>query len=537
MQTYVEKEAYEDALSVLQEYMQAVAKTQFGFTNKSMLVFVGYLNQMLGRYEDANTAYSVFLHTTRKYRFFYCNYVLSMLQQQGFSATKDMIVKGRENVREKYLLNQLLSYLAMREGDYVNAIRFMEEVLKHTGYTYYKLQMLALYSLAKEYEKALSLANNLAKYKDSPFLADIYTLYGLTALQDGKYYLAVQNFSSAQQLLPVWVAKMYSYIAVAKSGKAIQAINLISEELKSILLTSKQRMELNSVKARIEYEMGDYTKSLISYTAALNSGAMDSRKLYYNIAFLELRKKNYTSALASINLFLEQYPNEPLGLILKGDIELERKQIQSALESYKKAILLDRKSTYPYVHVANAIYALGIFDTANRYYLTILEKSSDDVLNFIILAVLNAQAGNVEESLEYCKRILEKEKTNTQAFLIQGIIYQRLGNLYDAYKSYQKVAEINKNNSFSYIMRAEILEKQKEYRKAISEVTEAISINPFSTEAYIMRGLLYLSLGDKHAGLLDLEAGKRIYILRQDKQSATIIETMIYNITKQLYLP
>lgn len=536
MQSYVTKGAYEDALAVLQEYMQTVAKAQYGFASKSMLVFVGYLNQMLGRYEDANTAYSVFLHTTRKFRFFYCNYVMSMLEEQGFTATKDMVVKGRDKIQDRYLINNILSYLALQERDYINAIRFMEDVIQNNDFTYYKLQMIALYSLGKEYKKALALCRNLINYRNSPFLADLYTLYGLTALQAGEYVLAVNSFANAQQLLPIWIAQAYSYIAMAKAGKSVEALALITEALKSILLSAKEKMELQAIKGRIEYDMGDYTKSLISYTVALNGGAVNARKLYYNIAFLELKKKNYTSALTNINLFLEQFPDNPMGLVLKGDIELERRQIQSALECYKKAILLDKKSTYPYVHVANAIYALGIFDTAQRYYLTILEKSSDDVLNFVILAILNAQAGNVEESLEYCKRILEKDPTNTQAYLVQGIISQRLGNLYDAYESYRKMSELDPNNSFSYIMRGEILEKQKEYRKAIAEVSKAIELDIFSTEAYIMRGLLYLYLGDKNAGLLDLEAGKRLYVLRQDKESATIIETMIYNITRQLYI-
>ena len=536
MQSYVAKGAYEDALSVLQEYMQSIAKTQLGFTSKSMLVFVGYLNQMLGRYEDANTAYSVFLHTTRKFRFFYCNYLLSMLQQQGSSATKDMVLKGRENIRDRYLINKMLSYLALTEGDYINAIRFMEEVVKSRDFTYYKLQLIALYALGKEYDKALSLAQRLSASKSSPFLADVYMVYGLTALQNGQYPLAVECFENVQQLLPLWLAKMYRYISIARAGQSVEALKSITEELKSILLSSKEKKELNAVKGRIEYDMGDYTKSLISYTIALNTGAVDSKELYYNIAFLELKKRNYVSALKNIDLFLEQYPDNPLGLVLKGDIELERRQVQSALENYKRAILLDKKSTYPYVHVANAIYALGIFDTAQKYYLTILEKSSDDVLNFVILAILNAQAGNIEESLEYCKRILEKDQSNAEAYLVQGIIYQRLGNLYDAYASYQKASELDSNNSFFYVMRGEILEKQQEYRKAISEITKAIEINPFSTEAYVLRGLLYLYLGDKSAGLLDLEAGKRMYILKQDKESATVIETMIYNITRQLYI-
>jgi tetratricopeptide (TPR) repeat protein len=175
-------------------------------------------------------------------------------------------------------------------------------------------RIIETYSKKQEYDKLIKSANSfISNYKDSPYLSGVYLLLGDAQLEKGNLQQAIETLKSA-----------------LKTSGSGEEKNIIEEKY-GVSLIKKGNMEegLSILKNLLEKSQDE------ERTAHLT----------FQICEAYLDDNQADKALKELNEFISIYPagsNTAESFYRKGLIYEEKKNdIQSAVESYEKALLLN----------------------------------------------------------------------------------------------------------------------------------------------------------------------------------------------------
>ena len=113
-------------------------------------------------------------------------------------------------------------YLGMVYGDYVNAIRIQEEVVKKDPLNLEALRMLAdAYRYNKQYDKARKILQNMLEI--DPHYSDAFLSLGWNYFFENKFDLALQNYEESKKLFPDNPNLFLYIMTLASAGQKDQA--------------------------------------------------------------------------------------------------------------------------------------------------------------------------------------------------------------------------------------------------------------------------------------------------------------------------
>src|SRR5690606_16262112 len=118
-------------------------------------------------------------------------------------------------------------------------------------------------------------------------------------------------------------------------------------------LDSKVTAEAKFWKADANYQLGLFKSSAADYNDFLNSaGAKDLKQYndaYYNLAYAQIKLKNYSQALVELRAFVQTEVKDSRKLndayLRMGDCAFMAKNYEKAVEYYEKAIQLNKIQT------------------------------------------------------------------------------------------------------------------------------------------------------------------------------------------------
>jgi arylsulfatase A-like enzyme/Flp pilus assembly protein TadD len=134
-------------------------------------------------------------------------------------------------------------------------------------------------------------------------------------------------------------------------------------------------------------------------------------------------------------------------------------------------------------------------DPKDRHYL----------LSYIGKATFLSRAGRNEEAVKVFREVLDKDSNMIDAWSLLARSLTKLGRLKEAYEAYKRALELSPQNPTLLFQMANIMDLSGEYEKAIENLDLAINMKPDMGRAYALKAKIYFYKNDIKNSILNIE--------------------------------
>lgn len=364
--------------------------------------------------------------TVQEINFYTIVCALKQGEGRAESEAKEYIELQKNTSRIQMMSFHLAEYF-FRKGELAEAAQWYEQTVPenlsdreladmqfHQGYAYFTLQRFA---------QAKPLFNAIRVKKDDPNYKDANYYYGFLAFKDGQYQEALDAFRIVEDeknygtVVPYYIAQIY-YI----QGRKDEAINYISNKLKSGSSSQYYDLELKQLIGHAYFEQQDYAKALPYLEDYVSRSKKVRREDLYELSYSYYRNNKLAKAIEGFKQLsgkddsLSQH-----AMYLLGDAYLKTGQKANARNAFlfcssnSNNLVQKEISKYQYAKLS---YELGYQDEALNSLGEFLNEYPNSVYNTeakeLMIAVLtntnnykDAQAffDGLEKPSENAKRI------------------------------------------------------------------------------------------------------------------------------------
>lgn len=334
---------------------------------------------------------------------------------------------------------------------------------------------------------------------------DVFFFRGRSALADGKYAGAIENFNVLARIdsTDYWT---FFYRGIAKYNLG---------DLRGAQKDFNTSVRLNPVftsgyhyKAITESRFGDYDKALRDFQTAIDLrpgyiGLYFSRGVTYFLA------QQFDNAVKDFDRYIRKEPKDPSAYLNRGACYLFLRDTTAALTDYNKAISLDRFEPEGFIR-RGRLYA-----SENRYQDAISDMNmaiSLDTTNtfaYFNRALMYYELNDYNSAMSDLNRVLKDEPGNALTLYNRSLISAQVGNYEDALQDMDRVININPGNVLAYYNRASYFVNMERWRDALDDYDKAIELYPDFAKAYMNRSYVENMLGMKSASKKDYDIANR----------------------------
>ncbi|MEK7310327.1 MAG: tetratricopeptide repeat protein [Planctomycetota bacterium] len=360
-------------------------------------------------------------------------------------------------------------------------------------------------SALRNYNKAIELNT------DDPF---VYNGRAMVYLHNGRTDLALADWNRAIELAPDSAVAYYSrgifYGMRKEFNKAIADFSKVIElDLKN---TSAYVGRGNAYREKKQYEQSfaDYTKAielaselnpsdissiyvdrgntfkmtgelikaLADYSKAIeldpkNPDAFHSRGDTYILAY-----GNYGQAITDLTRAIKLNPDDPSLYFCRGEAFRGKREIESAINDYTKAIELARDR-------ASELDPRDAVEAYNRR------------------AALYLHSAKPKPALADWAKAIKLKPDNEEAYSSRGDYYFLIKEFDNAIADFTKIVELKPKDASGYRRRADAHCYLKEFESAIKDFNSAIELNYKTATVYVDRGWAYYETGNSDQAMSD----------------------------------
>ena len=157
---------------------------------------------------------------------------------------------------------------------------------------------------------------------------------------------------------------------------------------------------------------------------------------YEDLISLLLYQRSTADALVTVNQVLKIAPNDSRAWVWKGNVDLNRHDYKTAMESYRNAVQLDRKNPDALFGVAGAYYVTGQTEAAMSECKAGISRFPDDTRFYVSYAEMLLTSPDAMQQHAPAKDLLEKalklSPQSAQAYYLLGQIALQEGQLKEA---------------------------------------------------------------------------------------------------------
>src|SRR3989441_5057692 len=210
---------------------------------------------------------------------------------------------------------------------------------------------------------------------------------------------------------------------------------------------------------------------------------VSNRDAQLKLGELYLLASQPAKARERADIIIASAPQDPQGLILRGQSFLSEKEFDQGIAELKKAIELDPKKIRTYLDLASAYMQKKDPATAEAILQQALtaDPASTDVR--LALGDLRLLTGKPEEAEAEYKRALEIAPDIEALHLKLASFYQLTRKWTEAEAAYQKLASLKPKDEKPQILLGEVYKATGHRDKASSSYQKAVEINPTSALA------------------------------------------------------
>lgn len=144
-------------------------------------------------------------------------------------------------------------------------------------------------------------------------------------------------------------------------------------------------------------------------------------------------------------------------IVVEGIEYHDRGQYDMAIETYKKALKIDPKSTLVNYEIAFSYFQKGNYKEAIHYSDIVLKQNQDFLLEaYLVKGSSLDMLGKTEESIKLFKKAIGKTNGHYLLFYNLGLNYYKIGDFENAEESVINAINLNPNHASSHLMLANI---------------------------------------------------------------------------------
>ena len=183
-------------------------------------------------------------------------------------------------------------------------------------------------------------------------------------------------------------------------------------------------------------------------------------------------------ALNKTTKLLERFPQSVDLNNICGVCHLRLKQIEIAIESFKRAIKIKPDFADPYNNLGNALYAGGRVGAAIDVYKKAIEVKPDYALAYYNMGSALQEIDKIEAAIVSYRQATKINPDYADAYNNLGIALWEQGEIAAAIDSYKRAIKINPNYADAYNNMGTALKDKGEIQAAIESYKAAIKIKP-----------------------------------------------------------
>jgi len=335
---------------------------------------------------------------------------------------------------------------------------------------------------------------------------DVFYYRGRTALSDGKYAQAIENFNILAQLdtADYWT---FFFRGIAKYNLG---------DLRGAQQDFNQSVVINPVftngyhyRAITLSRFGRYDEALEDLQKAIDlrpglSGIYYSRGVTYFLA------QQFENAVKDFDRYIRQEPRDPGAYLNRGASYLFLGDTLKAFDDYNRAIALDRFDAEGFIRRGRLYAEQGNYEEALSDMDAAIRLDSTSSLAHFSRALIYYEQNRYNEAVRDLDKVLELEPGNALTLYNRSLINAQVGNFEQALADMDRVININPNNVLAYYNRAAFFAQMERWQDALEDYDKAISLYPDFAKAYMNRSYVRGMLGQT-------SASRRDYDLAQEK--------------------
>ena len=246
-------------------------------------------------------------------------------------------------------------------------------------------------------------------------------------------------------------------------------------------------------------------KALVGTRVGKASKVQDPPQEQQQLLISLYNQRQFIQALEQITALLEMFPNSSFLHNISGAVYKGLGQLDTSIESYKKALALKPDHANAYYNMGNALKERGKLEEAIEAYNKALVFNPDyaDAYNNIGNALQDQS--KLEEAISAFKRVLSLKPNCAEAYCNIGNVFAAQGDLEEAIIAYRKSLSINPNSVVAYSHMAAVFADQGKLEEAIEAYSKALAINPDYGDAHNGLSFALLNAGELKRGLDEYE--------------------------------
>ena len=335
---------------------------------------------------------------------------------------------------------------------------------------------------------------------------DMFYYRGRTALADGKYAQAIENFNVITQLdtADYWT---FFFRGIAKYNLG---------DIRGARQDFDRSVRINPIftsgyhyRGIAESRYGNYDQALADLQKAIDLRPGEIG-LYFSRGVTYFLAQQFDKAVKDFDKYIRKEPKDPSAYLNRGASHLFIGDTISAVSDYNKAIRLDRFDPEGYVRRGRVYASQNKYDLAIEDMNKAIELDTTNTFAYFNRALMLYEQERYQEAMKDLNRVLQDEPGNALTLYNRGLIRAQLGAYEDALDDMDRVLNINPENVLAYFNRASIFIEMGLYENALEDYDKAIELYPDFAKAYMNRAYVRNMLGD-------FKASKKDYDIAQQK--------------------
>ena len=334
---------------------------------------------------------------------------------------------------------------------------------------------------------------------------DMFYYRGRTALSDGKYAQAIENFNVLTQLdtADYWT---FFFRGIAKYNLG---------DIRGARQDFDRSVTINPVftsgyhyRGIAESQFGNYNQALADLQRAIDLRPGEVG-LYFSRGVTYFLAQQFDNAVKDFDKYIRKEPKDPSAYLNRGASWLFLGDTLKAVADYNKAIRLDRFDPEGYVRRGRLYASQDQYDLAIADMDKAIELDTTNTFAYFNRALMLYEQQQYEAAMEDLNRVLKDEPGNALTLYNRGLINAQLGAYEDALDDMDRVLNINPENVLAYFNRASIFIEMGLYQNAIEDYDRAIELYPDFAKAYMNRSYVRNMMGDYKASKQDYDIAQK----------------------------
>jgi len=444
---------------------------------------------------------------------------------------------GKDKYLESYNYKRGMTFY--REKNYDEALAsFKKEigVNKKNGYAY--LTMASIYLQKKDFSSGIQAINNALQFlpkKEKPLIAQAMSTRASLFAEMGDTTKAVADYGECIKLNP---QDENYYCKRADLFLKIKDYVRAESDYKKVIELNQGNYNALMGIAAIRSEQKEWTSASKAYSTAISyySGVSEP---YYRRALCYIQMQDWRLAVddlieaisiaynedaiascmdmvhdpefgilrAKLKLKAARDTNNGLWYFLLGGLYEERKEFDSAIESYEESNKMNVDAE-TYFRICNCYCQKGDFERALRYVNYALNKNSLKDYFLSKKADILYELGRYDDAISICDAMIKEEPEESSAYFSRGFIKQYTNDEKGAVEDYDIVALLEPEYSSVYANRAKCYKSLNKLAMMTSDCNKVIELEN-TQEKYQSIPFAYQMLGMREKAMETMDAMMR----------------------------